>query len=121
MGRFRLIDWMDNAPAPARASAVPALVRSYVHGDLTPDARDVIEAALTIIADDPSPDVRRALAEVKAGGQTGIVGDVPDGASLFGTPHLPHRDALRVHAEMKKLPETARLVRELARTGGEKR
>jgi len=63
MGRFRLIDWMDNAPAPARASAVPALVRSYVHGDLTPDARDVIEAALTIIADDPSPDVRRALAE----------------------------------------------------------
>lgn len=63
MGRFRLIDWMDNAPAPARASAVPALVRSYVHGDLTPEAREVIEAALTIIADDPSPDVRRALAE----------------------------------------------------------
>ncbi|HRY45111.1 MAG TPA: UDP-3-O-(3-hydroxymyristoyl)glucosamine N-acyltransferase [Thermoanaerobaculia bacterium] len=58
---------------------------------------------------------------VKAGGQTGIVSDVPDGASLFGTPHLPHRDAFRVHAEMKKLPETARLVRELARAGGEKR
>ncbi len=63
MGRFRLIDWMDNAPAPARASAVPALVRSYVHGDLTPEAREVMEAALTLIADDPSPDVRRALAE----------------------------------------------------------
>ena len=63
MGRFRLIDWMDNAPAPARASAVPALVRSYVHGDLTPEAREVIVAALTLIADDPSPDVRRALAE----------------------------------------------------------
>lgn len=58
---------------------------------------------------------------VKAGGQTGIVGDVPDGASLFGTPHLPHRDAFRIHAELKKLPETARLVRELARAGGEKR
>lgn len=63
MGRFRLIDWMDNAPAPARASAVPALVRSYVHGDLTPEAREMMEAALTLIADDPSPDVRRALAE----------------------------------------------------------
>jgi len=58
---------------------------------------------------------------VKAGGQTGIVSDVPDGASLFGTPHLPHRDAFRVAAELKKLPETARLVRELARAGGEKR
>ncbi len=63
MGRFRLIDWMDNAPAPARASAVPALVRSYVHGDLTAEAREMMEAALTLIADDPSPDVRRALAE----------------------------------------------------------
>lgn len=58
---------------------------------------------------------------VKAGGQTGIVSDVPDGASLFGTPHQPHRDAFRVHAELKKLPETARLVRELARTAGGKR
>ena len=58
---------------------------------------------------------------VRAGGQTGIVSDVPDGATVFGTPQLPHRDALRVHAEMKKLPETARLVRELARKGGEKR
>jgi UDP-3-O-[3-hydroxymyristoyl] glucosamine N-acyltransferase len=58
---------------------------------------------------------------VKAGGQTGIVSDVPDGASLFGTPHLPHRESFRVHAELKKLPETARLVRELARTAGEKR
>ena len=63
MGRFRLIDWMENAPAPARASAVPALVRSYVHGDLAPEAREVIEATLTLIADDPSPDVRRVLAE----------------------------------------------------------
>lgn len=57
---------------------------------------------------------------VKAGGQTGITGDVPDGASLFGTPHMPHREALRVHAELKRLPETARLVRSLARAGGEK-
>jgi uncharacterized protein (DUF2336 family) len=63
MGRFRLIDWMEKAPAPARASAVPALVRSYVHGELTPEAREVIEATLTLLVDDPSPDVRRVLAE----------------------------------------------------------
>jgi uncharacterized protein (DUF2336 family) len=63
MGRFRLIDWMENAPAPARASAVPALVRSYVHSTPSPEARETIEATLTLLADDPSPDVRRALAE----------------------------------------------------------
>lgn len=63
MGRFRLIDWMEKAPSPARASAVPALVRSYVHGELTLEAREVIEATLTLLVDDPSPDVRRALAE----------------------------------------------------------
>ena len=52
---------------------------------------------------------------VQAGGRTGIVSDVPDGALIFGNPHLPHRDALRVQVEMKRLPETARLVRELVK------
>lgn len=52
---------------------------------------------------------------VKAGGQTGITSDVPDGASIFGTPWMPHRDAFRVSAELKRLPETARLVRDLAK------
>jgi len=55
---------------------------------------------------------------VKAGAQTGIDGDVPDGLTVFGTPHLPHREALRVIAELRRLPETARAVREwLAREG----
>lgn len=58
---------------------------------------------------------------VKAGGQTGIASDVPDGASLFGTPHMPYRDAHRAHAELKRLPETARLVRALAKASGEKK
>jgi UDP-3-O-[3-hydroxymyristoyl] glucosamine N-acyltransferase len=57
---------------------------------------------------------------VKAGGQTGITSDVPDGASLFGTPHMSYRDAFRVNAELKRLHETARLVRESAKRDGEK-
>lgn len=52
---------------------------------------------------------------VKAGGQTGITSDVPDGASIFGTPWMPHREAFRASAELRRLPETARLVRELAK------
>lgn len=55
---------------------------------------------------------------VKAGGRTGIVSDVPDGAGIWGTPHLPHREAFRINAELKRLPETARLVRELAKSAG---
>lgn len=50
---------------------------------------------------------------VKAGAQAGIDGDVPDGMAVFGTPHLPHREALRVIAELRRLPETARAVRQL--------
>ena len=34
---------------------------------------------------------------------------------------MSHRDAFRVHAELKRLPETARLVRELAKAAKEER
>ena len=54
----------------------------------------------------------------RGGGKTGVSSDVPDGATSFGTPHMPHRQALRVNAELKRLPETARLVRELAKAAG---
>ena len=55
---------------------------------------------------------------VKAGAQTGIDGDIPDGVTVFGSPHMSHRDAFRVVAELRRLPETARAVREmLARVG----
>ncbi|HQR45013.1 MAG TPA: UDP-3-O-(3-hydroxymyristoyl)glucosamine N-acyltransferase [Thermoanaerobaculia bacterium] len=57
----------------------------------------------------------------KAGAQSGIEGDIPDGATVFGSPSLPHREAFRVVAELRRLPETARAVRELlARDGKEK-
>jgi UDP-3-O-[3-hydroxymyristoyl] glucosamine N-acyltransferase len=60
----------------------------------------------------------RIGAGARVGGQTGVSSDVPDGATSFGTPHMPHRQALRVNAELKRLPETARLVRELAKAAG---
>ena len=56
----------------------------------------------------------------KVGGQTGVSADVPDGGAVFGTPFMPFRDALRTNAELKRLPETARLVRELAKAAGVK-
>jgi UDP-3-O-[3-hydroxymyristoyl] glucosamine N-acyltransferase len=51
---------------------------------------------------------------VKVGAQSGINGDVPDGASINGSPHMSYRDSLKSLIEFRRLPETARLVREMA-------
>jgi UDP-3-O-[3-hydroxymyristoyl] glucosamine N-acyltransferase len=52
---------------------------------------------------------------VKVGGQSAVISDLPDGARVFGTPLMPHRAGLRAQAEYKRLAETARIVRELAK------
>ena len=57
---------------------------------------------------------------VKVGAQSGINGDVPDGANVNGTPHLPYRDSMKCLVEYRRLPETARLVRELAQGSARK-
>lgn len=51
---------------------------------------------------------------VKVGAQSGVWGDVPDGASVNGSPHMDFRLSMKVIAELRRLPETARLVRRLA-------
>ena len=42
---------------------------------------------------------------VKAAGGTGITKDVKEQAVISGTPHMPHRDWLRLQGYLKKLPE----------------
>lgn len=41
---------------------------------------------------------------VKAGGQTGITKDVPDNMLIMGTPHMPHREWMKLQHYLKKLP-----------------
>jgi UDP-3-O-[3-hydroxymyristoyl] glucosamine N-acyltransferase len=55
---------------------------------------------------------------VKVGAQSGISGDVPDGDTVSGSPHMNHRQWMRMSAELRSLPETARLVRRLAAAAG---
>jgi UDP-3-O-[3-hydroxymyristoyl] glucosamine N-acyltransferase len=55
---------------------------------------------------------------VKVGAQSGVNGDVPDGADINLSPHMPYRDSMKCLIEFRRLPETARLVRELARAAG---
>jgi UDP-3-O-[3-hydroxymyristoyl] glucosamine N-acyltransferase len=42
---------------------------------------------------------------VKAGGGTGITKDVAAGSTIMGTPHMPHREWLRLQHYLKKLPD----------------
>jgi len=42
---------------------------------------------------------------VKAGGQTGITKDVPPNSLITGTPHLSHREWLKLQYYLKKLPD----------------
>lgn len=58
---------------------------------------------------------------VKVGAQSGISGDVPDGETVSGSPHMDHRQWMRMIAELKNLPETARLARRLAAASGAKK
>jgi uncharacterized protein (DUF2336 family) len=62
----QFLHWVRNAPASERADATSALARAYLHSNLSPDDLGAAEGAMTILLDDPSPLVRRALAEALA-------------------------------------------------------
>ncbi len=50
---------------------------------------------------------------VKAGGGSGITKDVPSGSSIMGTPHMPHREWLRLQGYLKRLPDLFRRMDEI--------
>src|SRR5271169_6065481 len=63
------LQWVRTAPASDRAEATSALARAYLYSDLSPDDLAAAEGAMIMLLDDPSPLVRRALAEVFASSQ----------------------------------------------------
>src|ERR1700751_3707996 len=62
----QFIGWIKTAPAGERAEATRALARAWLISDLSGDDRAAAEGALLMLLDDPSPLVRRAMAEVFA-------------------------------------------------------
>jgi uncharacterized protein (DUF2336 family) len=62
----QFISWIKTAPAGERAEATRALARAWLISDLSEDDRTAAEGALLMLLDDPSPLVRRAMAEVFA-------------------------------------------------------
>jgi uncharacterized protein (DUF2336 family) len=62
----QFLHWLRTAPAGERAEATSALARAYLYSDLSDSDRAAAEGAMIMLLDDPSPLVRRALAEVFA-------------------------------------------------------
>jgi len=65
----QFLQWVRSAPPCDRAEATSALARAYLHSDLSPDDLAAAEGAMIMLLDDPSPLVRRALADVFASAQ----------------------------------------------------
>ncbi len=62
----QFISWIKTAGAGERAEATRALARAWLISDLSEDDRAAAEGALLMLLDDPSPLVRRAMADVFA-------------------------------------------------------
>ena len=62
----QFISWVRTAPASERAEATRSLARAWIFSDLSEDDRAAAEGALLMLLDDPSPLVRKAMADVFA-------------------------------------------------------
>ena len=65
----QFLQWIRHAPPGERAEATSALARAYLYSDLSTDDIAAAEGAMIMLLDDPSPLVRRALADVFATSQ----------------------------------------------------
>ena len=63
----QFLHWLRTAPSGDRAEATSALARAFLYSNLSESDRAAAEGAMIMLLDDPSPLVRRALAEVFAG------------------------------------------------------
>ena len=84
------LQWVRTAETADRAEATRALARAYLYSELNQDDRIAAEGAMIMLLDDPSPMVRRALAEALASSADApptlvqaLIGDQGDIAALM--------------------------------------
>src|SRR6476646_2249121 len=84
----QFLHWLRTAPSGDRAEATSALARAFLYSGLTESDRAAAEGAMIMLLDDPSPLVRRALADVFASSNAApatvvhaLAGDQPDVAA----------------------------------------
>jgi uncharacterized protein (DUF2336 family) len=62
----QFLRWVRTAPPGERADAASAVARAFLHSPLDPLDRKAAEVAMTVLLDDPAPQVRLALAHAIA-------------------------------------------------------
>jgi uncharacterized protein (DUF2336 family) len=112
----QFLHWLHTAPSGIRAEATGALARAYLYSDMTDSDRLAAEGAMTMLLDDPSPLVRRALADVFAASEYApanivhaLACDQPDVAG----PVL-HRSPLLLDADLVEAVASGETVRQAA-------
>lgn len=108
----RFLRWIQIAPPGDRAEATSALARAYLYSDLSGEDRLATEAAMTVLLDDPSPLVRRALADALGGAE-----EAPHGVILALAHDQP--DIAEVVVARSPVLSDAELV-DLVAEGGER-
>ncbi len=88
----RFLHWARTASARRRCEAAHALACAYLLSPLRPEQRDQVEAAMTVLLDDPAASVRQALAE-----------------ALAADEHAPHHIILALAADR---PQIAAIIAE---------
>jgi uncharacterized protein (DUF2336 family) len=59
----KFLAWAETAPTGRRAEGANLLARAYLHSPIDAETRSAMEAVLTLLLDDPAPEVRLALAD----------------------------------------------------------
>ena len=57
------LEWVETAPVTRRIEAAGALVRAWLSDGLSEEEQEKVEAAITVLLEDPAPGIRLALAE----------------------------------------------------------
>jgi uncharacterized protein (DUF2336 family) len=112
----QFLQWLHTAPSGVRAEATGALARAYLYSDMTDSDRLAAEGAMTMLLDDPSPLVRRALADVFAASEYApanvvhaLACDQPDVAGP-----ILHRSPLLLDADLVEAVAGGETVRQAA-------
>ncbi len=111
----RYLLWSRTAGAAERAAALGMLAQAWLRSDLSPQERREAETAMLASLDDPSPLVRRELAETLAAERApravvlGLAQDQPDIAALMlaHSPVLTDADLVDAVAVGDELAQTA--------------
>jgi uncharacterized protein (DUF2336 family) len=112
----QFLHWLRTAPPGERADATSALARAYLHSELSSDDLAAAEGAMIMLLDDPSPLVRRALAEVFASAQKAppivvhaLASDHPDIAAIVleRSPLIPDADLVDMVATVRPQAQAA--------------